>query len=339
MKHFAGDSPFAVVRVFYATDRTQTGSKEPSKKFGPEQGDLTYGSCEVSIPRDHRMGELESPSIWKLEFRPDPEKHVVLLSAESQNVLDFYGEVRHRVDQSTDKKAFVFVHGYNVGFEEAARRTAQISYDLSFDGAPIFFSWPSQGNLAGYRDDETNVAWAEKDLKLFLSDLAERTSARTVYLIAHSMGNRALTGAFLSLLESKQDLASAVFKEIILAAPDIDAEVFKKDIAPRLIASKSHVTLYASSKDLALDASRKFHKNEPRAGDSGHGLVVLKGLDTIDATNVDVSLLGHSYYADNASMLSDIYYLFKYGIPAHDRFRLAPVTGDAGTYWRFQKEK
>ncbi len=71
---------FAIVRVFYATDRTRTASTKPAEMFGVGRAALSYGSCDVSIPRDHRMGELESPSIWRLDFREDPTKHVVLLS-------------------------------------------------------------------------------------------------------------------------------------------------------------------------------------------------------------------------------------------------------------------
>jgi len=48
--------------------------------FGAERGELTLGVCEVSIPRDHRVGELESQRIWRLQFRADPSKHVALLS-------------------------------------------------------------------------------------------------------------------------------------------------------------------------------------------------------------------------------------------------------------------
>jgi esterase/lipase superfamily enzyme len=58
-----------------------------------------------------------------------------------------------RVNKSGKKSAFIFVHGYNVTFEDAARRTAQMSYDLSFDGAPVFYSWPSQGSLGDYLKD------------------------------------------------------------------------------------------------------------------------------------------------------------------------------------------
>ena len=38
------------------------------------------------------------------------------------------------IDKSPWRKALIFFHGYNVAFEEAARRTAQIVYDLGFVG-------------------------------------------------------------------------------------------------------------------------------------------------------------------------------------------------------------
>jgi esterase/lipase superfamily enzyme len=93
------------------------------------------------------------------------------------------------------------------------------------------------------------------------------------------MGNRALTRAVASLLTDKPIIRSRL-KEVILAAPDIDAEVFKRDIVPALTKTDSPVTLYASSEDLALAASKKVH-GYPRAGDSGQGLVVVPGIETI----------------------------------------------------------
>jgi esterase/lipase superfamily enzyme len=235
----------------------------------------------------------------------------------------------------SNSSAFLFVHGYNVTFEDAARRTAQISYDLAFEGAPIFYSWPSQGNTSAYTVDEQNIEWAQANLRGFLEDFFTRSDAQNVYLIAHSMGNRALTRAVASLLTDKPSLRGRL-KEVILTAPDIDADVFKRDIAPALIATGRPVTLYASSKDLALIASKKVH-GYSRAGESGSELVVLSGIETIDATNIDTSLLGHSYYAENRSVLSDMFYLIRNGQRADQRFGLHGIDTKAGRYWEFNK--
>ncbi len=325
----------AVVRVFFATDRNFTGSNKPAEMFGVGRAPLSYGACEVSIPRDHQMGELESPSVWRLEIREDPTKHVVLLDVLVQPKDTFFTNVAARVRASPKTSAFLFVHGYNVTFEDAARRTAQISYDLGFEGAPVFYSWPSQGKTAAYTVDEQSIEWAESNLREFLDDFFSRSDAQSVYLIAHSMGNRALTRAVASLLAAKPSLRQRL-KEVILTAPDIDAEVFKRDIAPALVASARPVTLYVSSKDLALVASKEVH-GSPRAGDSGPGLVVLKGIETIDATEVDTSLIGHSYFADARSVLSDIFYLIREGRSADQRSGLRAVDTQTGRYWVFRK--
>ena len=43
------------------------------------------------------MGNLESPSVWKLEFHEDPEKHVVLLSVARESSDQFFRKVRDLV--------------------------------------------------------------------------------------------------------------------------------------------------------------------------------------------------------------------------------------------------
>ena len=329
------EAEYAVVRVFFATDRAMTASPNPGEKFGAGRSELSYGACEVSIPRDHRMGELEAPSILKLEFSEDPAKHVVVLAAIIRPREAFFADLAERVRRSGAASAFLFVHGYNVTFEDAARRTAQIAYDLGFEGAPVFYSWPSEGRVAAYTVDEANIEWAQANLQGFLQDFFERSDARNLYLIAHSMGNRALTRATAHLLAERPELGQRL-REIILTAPDIDAEVFKRDIAPALTAAGRPVTLYASSRDLALVASKKVH-GYPRAGESAPSPIVLRGIETIDATAVDTSLVGHSYFAESRSVLSDIFYLVRDGHRAERRFGLRTAQVQDGRYWIFKR--
>lgn len=326
---------YAVVRTFFATDRNLTGKTKPDEMFGVDRSALTYGTCDVSIPRDHRMGELESPSIWRLEFREDPSNHIVLLSTAISAKDEYFDNLAARVSAASTRSAFLFVHGYNVTFEDAARRTAQISYDLGFEGAPVFYSWPSQGSTLAYTVDEQNIEWTQANLRVFLEDFFVRSDAHNIYLIAHSMGNRALTRAVASLLADKPALRDRL-TEVILTAPDIDADVFKRDIAPSLAASGRPVTLYASSEDMALAASKVVH-GSPRAGDSGQGLVLVSGVETIDATAVDTSLLGHSYFAEERSVLSDMFSLIRNGERPDQRFGLRRIDTNTGPYWEFKK--
>jgi esterase/lipase superfamily enzyme len=326
---------YAVVRVFYATDRQPTANTAPGQFYGSDRSPdetIHLGSLEVSIPRDHRMGEIERPSIWRLEFREDPEKHVVLLNVSPQSEADFYRDLSAKVDNSTDKDAFVFVHGYDNNFEQAAWRTAQLSYDLGFKGAPILYTWPSKGQLATYPADEATIEWSTPHLQKFLETVASQSHAKTIHLVAHSMGNRALTGALKGIAQSHQGMLP-MFREVFLAAPDIDAGVFRQ-LAEVFPSAATHVTLYASSHDLALAASQHVHEDD-RAGDSLH-ICVVPNIYTIDASLVSTDLVGHSYFGDSRSILSDIFSVMQKGLPPDQRSGMRVMEIQELKYWIFQ---
>ena len=328
---------YAWVNVFFATDRKQNNSFDIKPHFSSERGELiSYGITTVSIPRDHKMGELESPSIWRFEFHENPDKHIVLLRIKTFDKSFYFKKISKKINQSNKKSAFIFIHGYNVTFEDAARRTAQMSYDLGFDGVPVFYSWPSHGSIPKYTFDEANIKWSQSNIKNFLKDFLEKSDAENIYLIAHSMGNRALTRAYISLVNDNPGIKSR-FTEIILAAPDIDADVFKRDIAPIMVKAGNPITLYASSEDIPLKASKAVHGGHPRAGDSGKDLVIVSGIESIDSTNVKTGFLGHSYFADERSIISDMFYIFKNGLRANERAGLNKVTNPNGIYWEFKK--
>jgi esterase/lipase superfamily enzyme len=326
------DQGFARVTVLYGTDRKLDPA---TAQFGGDRGSgISYGEVVVSVPHGHRTGELEAPSVWRLEFSEDPRKHMAVLDRSYMTRTAFLNRVKARLKaQGPDASSFVFVHGYNVSFDDAARRTAQITYDLDYRGIPVFYSWPSQGTLQGYTTDETNVFWSEANLKRFLADHARASEGKDIYLIAHSMGNRALTGALRQLFVEQPKLKGR-FKEIILTAPDIDADTFKRDIAPALAAGCKRITLYVSSGDNALLASKKVH-GYPRAGDTAAGIVIVPGIETIDASGLDTSFLEHSYFATAPPVLSDIRRVLREGLRAARRGLESRLAGD-GSYWKLK---
>lgn len=326
-----GQQNYTVVRVYYATDRNIVAAS--NLQYGTDRSPVSYGTCDVSVPNDHKLGEMESPKWWRFEFRQDPNKHIMVQSVQKQDPDAFFAQLKDKIEASGGKNAFVFVHGYNNSFEDAAMRTAQISYDLKFEGAPVFYSWPSRETLLGYPDDEANVDWATHDLETFLGDFVRQSNADNIYLIAHSMGTRALTRAFDDLAKSNPAVREKI-REIILAAPDIDADVFKRDIAPALTGTAPHrtpVTLYASSQDRALNLSKKFH-GYPRAGDSTNQTPPIDGIDTIDATAVDTGFLGHSYAFSTRSVLEDISALISTRQRACSRFAMNEIPSSAGAH-------
>jgi esterase/lipase superfamily enzyme len=325
---------FVEVEVFYATDRLRTGSTEPVSFYGTGRGALEYGVASVSIPERHKRGELESPSWWRrIIFSPDPSRYMTLLDVSPMTSSEFRHSVVARTGTASQRNIFVFIHGFNVTFEDAVRRTAQIAYDLQFPGTPITYSWPSQGSTApfGYTTDENNVEWTEPHLRQFLLDLKAGLSGDVrIHLIAHSMGNRALTKVLQSLGGNTK---TALFNQVVLAAPDIDREVFERDIAPAMVRTAARTTMYASSQDRALMLSEKVH-SYVRAGQSHPPLVFVQGMDTVDASGVDTSTLGHSYLADEPLLLNDLFLLIRHNLAPGDR-NLRGLPPGQQRYWSF----
>jgi esterase/lipase superfamily enzyme len=296
---------------------------------------VELGLCEVTIPRSHTVGELEAPSILRMEVRSDASKHVILSKTEPLADERFYELLRERVAASPRKEIFVFVHGFNVTFEDAARRAGQMHHDLKYQGVPVFFSWPAHDKFVlTYTADANNVSWSASHLKQFLLDITHRSDAQAVNLIAHSMGNRALTAALKELHLELRD-QSRLFNQVILAAPDIDADEFRHSIAPALAGTANRITLYASSRDEALAASQLVHRG-PRAGDAGRGLVVVPGIDTIDVSPIDSSPWGHTYYGSSDPVLRDLGMLITGSTPPEQRTWLAPAELEGQPYWIFQ---
>lgn len=326
---------FIEIPVSFATDRNDTKNSDLNERFGRERSDLQYGRIVVSVPYTHTLGEIERPSYWRLEFSEDPSKHMMMQSLKKQSKEDFFKQMKERIAKN-GKSTFLFVHGYNVSFADAAFRTAQITFDLRFSGEAVFYSWPSQASTTSYTVDEANIEWSTYNMKNFLKDYLTKTEAKNIYLVAHSMGNRGLTKALIELMNENPELKNKI-TEIILAAPDIDADVFKRDIGPKMISKIGKpITLYVSSDDLALLASKKVHGSY-RAGEAGAQIVVLKGIETIDASGQDSSFLSHSYFATTSNLIKDIFDLMKSGKRATDRETLERVSKANVQYWKVKK--
>jgi esterase/lipase superfamily enzyme len=316
--------------------RSQLRDELSGELFGSHATDLSYGSCQISVPRpeNRQAGELNRPvSVWILEAPENPEKHFVLQKVQEHADKDaFYQSLSSQLAKSTDGVSLLFIHGYNVSFEDAIFRTAQLAVDLKFPGAPITFSWPSSADPLKYTFDEQNAEASIPALREVLEDLATRSGARRIHIIAHSMGNRVLAGAMRSMPVGVRETNKQMFREVVLAAPDIDSRVFTDQILPHINENAQHCTLYASNRDRALLMSRYFH-NYQRLGETEPELIVASGMDTIDASLVDTSLLGHSYIGDVQSIVSDLRDLVVLGMRPKERGGLETLLMGSMMYW------
>jgi esterase/lipase superfamily enzyme len=259
---------------------------------------------------------------------------VLLQSVHPLDGEDFYSQLSSYIEDSPSNDVFVFIHGYNVTFEDAARRAGQLAYDLDFDGTPMMYSWPSQASTAAYTVDEAVVRPSGRKLATMLDQIVEETGAERIHLIAHSMGNRALVEALQTYVTMHgQEASRNTFDQVVLTAPDVDRDYFI-DVMSTIGGIARRTTLYASQNDVALKSSRILH-GAPRAGLAGDSIVILPGLDTIDMSAVEADILGHSYFAANEGPIYDMFRLFWRNDPPDERCGMSEQVATHQAFWMF----
>lgn len=156
-------------------------------------------------------------------------------------------------EKDQQRRVVVFVHGYNYNFQEALFRLAQLRADSNLPAVPILFAWPSQAALSGYIADKDSATFSRDNLTQLLIDLTKDRKRGEVMVFAHSMGGWLTTEALRQLkLEGRQDVLDKL--TVVLAAPDIDADVFISQL--NLIGKMSPpLTVLVSRDDRALEAS------------------------------------------------------------------------------------
>jgi esterase/lipase superfamily enzyme len=343
--------PWDVVPVFYGTDRNREADGA-SNVYGSERARrLELGRALITVPKVHETPIIERPWVYRLPFtqivlaseREDPKRHFTVREVRRLSQEEFLRLVRERLAPSRSYKnhALVFVHGFNCSFENALFRTAQIAYDIQFDGAPFLYSWPSKGAV-GFHDysyDRESSGQAEPYLRQFLEMVTHETGATSVSVIAHSMGSQLLLPVLRDLKRAPPP--GVAISEVILAAPDVDRDAFE-NIAAELAGVSRGITVLAASNDFALDISRRFWGGVPRAGDvPAGGPIVTAGVDTIDITalSTKVFALNHSAYAEKSALLSDIQLLIQTGERPPDKREpiLERVKTERGDYWRYPR--
>ncbi len=340
-----------VVPVFYGTDRSRRDQPKRIAYGADRASRLELGRALVTVPKAHQVPNVERPWAIKVPYlditlyqeAEDPKKHFTVKEIKAMSRDELLQLVRERLGGSRRfaDQALVLVHGYNNGFDDALYRTAQIAYDLKFDGAPFLYSWPSGSGITSYPYDRESALQAEPYLAQFLQMVLNETGARQVNLIAHSMGNQPLLQVLRYLKQTNPAISSRI-NQIILAAPDVDRNAFEF-LADQIRGVGRGITMYVSANDVALGISKRFAGGIPRAGDvpDGLGPAVLAGIDTIDVTALSTEYLAlhHSTYAEKSALIEDIEKVILTGLRPPDKRlpSLERVKGDKGDYWRYAR--
>jgi esterase/lipase superfamily enzyme len=327
----AGEEEGVVYPVWFGTNRKPDGPG-----FSGERHDtVSRGRADVRIPKAHRFGETGS-SFWTRLRRFDlSDDHLRVDAIATLTAEACFAEIKAAMQAAAqagdEPQALFFLHGFNVGFEDAAIRAAQIGYDLKVPGATAFFSWPSRGSVVSYPADEASIEASEAAITDFLVEFCDKCGAKKVHVVAHSMGNRGLLRALQRIAADAARASRVQFGQIFLAAPDVDRDLFL-DLARLLPSRAERTTLYASKGDMAVHLSAKLHE-APRAG-YFEPYTVVPNIDTIAVPYFDVDLLGHGYFAAADALLHDIFDLIRSNQPPGKRQRVQPLQADGVTLWQ-----
>jgi esterase/lipase superfamily enzyme len=331
--------------VWYATDRERKQAKDFKRYYTGRRdsnGKVHYGKCYVEIPEYHITGSIGSNWLWR-EFTGEDDRLKIRRLEEYTEEELFWANVSESMAQVASESegkrvALVYIHGYNNSFCDAAIRAAQLGKDIGFKGLTAFFSWAScnKDSPTGYTTDEDTISDSEPAILTFLKGFAKLAKADEIHVIAHSMGNRAFD-SFLKQVAVQVEVTEGVrFKNIVLAAPDFGTKQFKK-IATEYAKIAERTTLYVSDKDKAIWLSKQVHGKYDRVG-LLPPVTVVGGIETVEVSNIDLSFLGHGYFAKAKDVIEDIHGLIVNALAPAKRFGLEPLLTPAGEpYWRIKK--
>ena len=249
------------VQVYVATTREPPSGGENGFTSARAEG-LHFARYTVSLPPDHKAGEIEWPSNGK----PDPLKSFAVLDRETLTSDEFYRDVKAKAARLPQDRANigVFVHGFNTNFQEALFRLVQMSGDSNIDGVPVLFTWPSKASVTGYLADKDSVTYSRDYLVDMLTRLTVKGEERRVLVFGHSMGGWLVTESLRQLkLMGRTDALHHL--EVLLAAPDVDADVFRRQMAV-VGPLTPPMVVFVSTDDKALLASRLVAGDVTRIG-------------------------------------------------------------------------
>ncbi len=287
-------------RIFIATPRAV--SDDPAEFFsGRRSSQLNFATVDVSVPPSHTPGKIERPNT----LPPDPRKHFVIQTPEVfgsgndfQTALS--SEVRSR--PATDRDVMLFVHGYNTNLTSAVLQMAQFVEDSGYKGTPILFTWASSGETLKYVYD-LNSALVARDHLISMFSVMENTDIASYDLVAHSMGTFLVmeAGRQISITTGLNPTGKA--RNVVLAAPDIDLDLFVSQIRAFPDQYKRIVVL-VSQDDKALLASRRIAGGVARLGQIPADQLAKLGVNAIDLSEVeDTGSLAHSKFKDSPEIV------------------------------------
>lgn len=269
------------VTMLMMTTRSSVGNKEPWFDSG-RASDPTAGRLVLYPPSKTMLASVNpiASSDWSVagvsKLAGDDPAAALATQAEGRDVL-------------------VYVHGYNETFDSAATSYAKLIDGLKFSGVPVLFSWPSRAALLDYVTDKDSAMWSRDALEDTLTALAKDPKVGRINILAHSMGGMVALEALRSMWDRSDGALSGRFGAIVLANPDVDIDLFKRQ-TKRLGLLTPKMTVIISSNDRALEISTRLAGGVPRVGSADSAALEQTGIKVVDASDFGSGILNHDIF-------------------------------------------
>jgi esterase/lipase superfamily enzyme len=343
------------VEVIYATDRAPVQDKKGGLQYGYERSkSLAFGVCSVEIGRNLSWDDLvresrtqtrskslplavrEIQELGRFPAVPDlaafdrntfvenPEVIAKRAATERQAIT----LLSDRLSRTPRREAYVYIHGFNNTFEDAAFVMAGLWHFIGRTGIPIIYTWPAgspEGALGGYTHDSESGQFTGYHLRQFLKAIASCPDIEKIHLIAHSRGTDVLMTALRELnLEyraaGKQTRSELKLGNLILAAADLDFEVTSQRIMAELLPLiPERMTVYVSQTDRAIGIADLLLGSKRRIGqlrwtdlspEQRKALEAMSQMQVIDVL-ARTDFVGHSYFHASPAVSSDVILLLR----------------------------
>ncbi|WP_426129066.1 alpha/beta hydrolase [Pararhizobium sp. PWRC1-1] len=297
-------APRDTSRVTMLVATTRKPSEVPGKLYSGDRGTaISLNSVDVSIPpdRNRKIGEVQ----WPSRMPPNPQKEfavtqIAKVQSEGQ-ALEWYRKNRNKKHQ-----VVIFVHGFNNTYADAVFRFAQIVHDSGTDAAPILFTWPSRGRTFDYLYDKESANYSRRALEDLILQAAKSPDVSDVTILAHSMGGWLAAEALRGVAMREKSIPTKV-KNVVLASPDIDIDVFRRQFT-EMGPKRPHFVILTSTRDKALEVSGWLSGGVNRLGGTDlrpyAPLFDELGVSVIDTSTIATNdALGHNAFADSPDIV------------------------------------
>lgn len=368
------------VEVLYATDRLPETDKADNVYYGPGRStSLALGVATVQMGDgldweglvalsevNHDEFDREATLVGAAEYARYPETQDRIgtrdrtsgangeIAAQEDEVdRRFRAELSRRLALSPRKEVIVFIHGINTAFKNDIVVMAQLWHFMGRFGVPIVYAWPAgRGGLRGYATDRESGEFTIYHLKQFLRALADSPDVERIHVIAHSRGSDVILTALRELTEyyrgtGQRPGEALKLGNLVLAAPDIDWQVFVERVAAeQLLAVAERTTIYLSPDDKAIRLATILFDSGRRLGrlfvsdlsDRQRDVLSdLTDLSVVDARISQGDFFGHGYFYANRAVSSDLILVLRDGRkPGAEHGR--PLESEESVFWRIRDD-